>query len=497
MKEITLTAIFEGTIYSIESPNTHLHRVLTEDAKGVRITSSADVDKHQDTTHFKMGFNGCAIENGVKGVLFGVGVEEQSDQVVAVVKKLIQKGYKVKFNGIGLSRGGIAAILAAIKLSHIDHFHLETNLLLLDPVPGNLFYTPLLDFFNYSLANRAVNLSESKNLNYVETLYPYLEVGDDTGKYLDQVLAKFHIPIRPTYPKHARVNEEVILGAHLKAFQDVDKESDEVPLRYGVDIIPVIRKLSKALMYQFLSRVGSLADSKENVEQSQIINEFQRDREKWTRTLQGIIKNLDPKNRYLHSQNGSKITVSNSAQYLNKTHREISNSDSIDVHELCLKVEPERINFEKPKNPVCKADLLELIIIIQENMTAKSKEGRKGELLSTIKTNLERDESYSEEQLSFILRDILAVALQRDRYSYSFFGTTTSGLILVKVLNQSRFSAIQELIQSNDKPVEYSDLCAYVLGRKDAVHFNSQSKNMNLSKIEEHRVGEDGYRMLI
>jgi len=201
MKEITLTAVFEGTIYSIEEPNTHLHEVLYRDCKGVRITSADEVEQHKDATHLKMGFNGCGVDYGVTGLLFGAGVEEQSDQVVAVVKKLIQDGYTVKFNAIGLSRGGIAAILAALKLASIDRFHLETNLLLLDPVPGNLFSTAFLDFFNHTLANRAVDLSGSKNLNYVETLYPFLEVGDDTGEFLDRVLAKFHIPIRPTYPK--------------------------------------------------------------------------------------------------------------------------------------------------------------------------------------------------------------------------------------------------------------------------------------------------------
>ncbi|CAM3154340.1 Uncharacterised protein [Legionella steigerwaltii] len=495
MKEITLTAIFEGTIYKIDEPNTHLHRVLYKDCKGTLIESAEQVNQHKDATHFKMGFNGCGIDYGTKGALFGVGLEEQSDQLVAVVKKLIQDGYKVKLNGIGLSRGGIALILAALKLGHIDRFHLETNLLLLDPVPGNLFFTAFLDFFKYSLANRTVDLSGSKNLNYVETLYPYLEVGDDTEEFLDQVLAKFHIPIRPTYPKHCKVREEVILGAHLKAFQDVDKANDAKHLRYGVDAIPVIRKLSRAIMYQFLSRVGSLAELGENVEQSEIINEFQRENKKWTKLLAGIITNIIPKSRSLHSQDGSKITVSNTAKYLNKTHRELIDTKSIDPDELCLKVEPERIHLEKEKKPLIKADLLRLIEVILDNMTAASKQGQKKGLLDEIKKGLEDD--FSEEQLSFILRDILTVALQRDRNSYSFYNTTTSGLALVGALNQPEFSAIKELIQSDDKAIEYDDLCAYVLGRNDSAHFNSQDKDKNLAHVEEHMLGEDGYRMLI
>jgi len=99
--------------------------------------------------------------------------------------------------------------------------------------------------------------------------------------------------------------------------------------------------------------------------------------------------------------------------------------------------------------------------------------------------------------LSFILRDILTVALQRDRNSYSFYSTTTSGLALVSALNQPEFSAVKELVQSDDDPIQYADLCAYVIGRNDLVHFNSQDKDINLSHVEEHMVGEDGYRMLI
>lgn len=130
-------------------------------------------------------------------------------------------------------------------------------------------------------------------------------------------------------------------------------------------------------------------------------------------------------------------------------------------------------------------------------MTDTSKQGRKGILLSNIQKGLEKDASFSEEQLSFILRDILTIVLQRDRYSYSFYGTTTSGLALVKAFNQSEFRAIQELIQFEGKPVEYSDLSAYVLGRNDSAHFNSQAKKSNLDHITEHELGEDGYRMLI
>lgn len=153
--------------------------------------------------------------------------------------------------------------------------------------------------------------------------------------------------------------------------------------------------------------------------------------------------------------------------------------------------------FRKEKNQLTQADLSDLIEVIQNNMTIESKQGKKGQLLIKMKTELEHGAFYSEEQLSFILRDILAIALQRDRYSYSFYKTTASGLALVEALNQSRFNAIKELMQSDDKPIEYADLSAYVLGRADPVHFNSQDRDINLSQVERHGLGEDGYSLLI
>lgn len=61
MKEITLTAIFEGTIYSIEEPNTHLHQVLYHDCKGVRIHSTEELNTYPDETHFKMVLMAVAL----------------------------------------------------------------------------------------------------------------------------------------------------------------------------------------------------------------------------------------------------------------------------------------------------------------------------------------------------------------------------------------------------------------------------------------------------
>lgn len=96
MKVITLTVLFEGTIYTIEKPNTHLHDILYHHCDGVRIKSIDDLKKNPGTTHFKMGFDGCGYQFGIQGLLFGRGLKQQYSEVVQIVKELIKSGNKVK-----------------------------------------------------------------------------------------------------------------------------------------------------------------------------------------------------------------------------------------------------------------------------------------------------------------------------------------------------------------------------------------------------------------
>lgn len=315
-----------------------------------------------------------------------------------IVKELLRSGYKVKLNAIGLSRGGIAALLLSKKLGYIDSYHLETNLLLLDPLPGNASIVPAIDIFGFSLANQAMDVSLSKNLKYVESLYPYLEVGDDTGDSTDKFLARFHVPIRTAYPSFTEVREEVILGAHLRAFQDMEKNKDEEHLSYGTGVIPVIKKLSRTIIYKFLNRVSCLALDDLAEEMSGIAHAFERDKEKWSLKLQNIIAGIIPKSRYLHSLDHSKITVSNDAP-LN------------DPDELCLKIRPERPYLKMDRTPLTTEDLLDLLDFIENTMSTLSKQGKKGALLARIRKYLEEDENLSEEQFSFILRDTIAITL--------------------------------------------------------------------------------------
>jgi hypothetical protein len=496
MKEIKLIVIFEGTIFTIEEPNTHLHRVLYEDCEGIRIHSADDLAKNPGATHLKMGFNGCAVDYGIPGLLFGTGLDEQAAKTEEVVKRLIRDGYKVKLNAIGLSRGGIAALMLVKKLAHIDRIHLKTNLLLLDPVPGNALLTAKLDMFNQTLTNQVMDVSDSMNLRYVEALYPYLEVGDDSGEVLDAVLAHLHIPIRPAYPTNCEVKEEVILGAHLSAFQDLSVEHPKRAV-HGVEITPIIRQLSKEIISNFLFKTGSLSEKGEYNNAPVIFPRFDKDQETWSMWLRNIIVNIMPKDRSLHSPDNSKLSARNTGVYLNKTHSELAGNNSPTPEELSLKIIPERSPRQKPREHLSQAILVRLTGIVIEGMTLTSKEGTKGQLLHKINRDLSNSHGLSKKELSFILRDIFAVALQRDRNSYSLFSTTTSGYVIVNALNTPEFNAIRVVIRPDGKPVTYDDLSNYVTGRSDLSIFNSQNKEQNLEDLNQSPFGTDRFSRLM
>lgn len=499
MKEITLTVIFEGTIFSIEEPNSHLHHVLYEDCDGVRIFSAEELNVYPDATHFKMGFNGCGVDYGIPGLLFGSGLETQYNQVAQVIKELIKAGHKVRLNSIGLSRGGVASLLLAKHLGDIDQFHLETNLLLLDPVPGNLSITSLLDYFNFTLANQAMDLSQSRNLKYVEALYPYLEVGDDSGDVVDQLLAHLHIPIRPTYPPQCEVREEVILGAHLNAFQDLSTVEEQKRAVHGIEIIPIIRQLSKEIINTFLRKVNALSKHGEEDDTPIIISRFIEEKDKWTYWLQSIITDIIPKDRSLHSQDNSRLSASNQGLFLNKTHRELLEIQDNNPELLSLKITPERPQIQIPQTVLTAEELCLFIQVIEASMTETSLQNKKGQLLRKLSNDLQEDNEFDHAALSFILRDIIAIALQRDRNSYSLFKQATSGSAIVTALNETgdQFEAIRQCIKPGNSLITYSDLSLYVAGRNDLNLFNSSNKDINLTLIESHVTGEDLYPQLI
>lgn len=500
MREVTLTAIFEGTIFSIDEEHTPLHDLLHHHAAGIRIHAADELVSHPQATHFKMGFNGCGVDYGTMGLLFGSGLDNQCQQVEAAVKELIRAGNKVNLVAIGLSRGGVAAILLAKLLAEIDAFHLNTRLLLLDPVPGNLLLTVKLDVLNFTLANQAMDVSMSKNLSYVKSLYPYLEVGDDSEDAVDQAAAPFHIPIRPRFPAHCECDEDVILGAHLDAFRNVATSHLQPRAVHGVDTIPIIRQYSKEMIYDFLRRAGALSAEGQETDVSVISVRFNENPEQWSTWLQALIADVLHKNREMHAPDASFLSAGEHDPvhpFLNKYHRTLEQSADQAPENLCLKVVPFRPRAVIEKQPLSNALLLAFLEQVYQGMTETSRLGRKGQLMQTVRARLQTDMELSEEQLSFVLRDIIAIGLQRDRFSISLFGTTHSGYAMLTALNDPLFRDLALCLKPDGAEIIYRDLSCYVLGREDLAYFSSDNKDANLELVEQTPSGEDRFGRLI
>jgi len=156
---------------------------------------------------YKFAFDGCGNTNGILGSLFGYGLKDQSQKVANAVFYFIKMGFKVRLNCLGLSRGGVAILLLVKLLSKIPNTQLEMNIVLFDPVPGNLISSAKLDFIKNTLTNQSMDISDSLNLRRVLAIYPYLPLPD----FL------LHAPIIPIYPSHSLIEEDVALGCHQGA----------------------------------------------------------------------------------------------------------------------------------------------------------------------------------------------------------------------------------------------------------------------------------------
>ena len=158
-----------------------------------------------DNKYIAMGFDGTAISDGLLGLLFAKGIDRQCHEVIVRVKEEIQNGHHVTLNAYGHSRGGATALLLAKQLSNVDPSLLSIHLVLVDPVPGNLIVSTILDPFNFNLASKIKDLSECKPLKKVLALYPNQSLG---------WIQSFFAPTVSIYPAHTDVQEDVVRGNH-------------------------------------------------------------------------------------------------------------------------------------------------------------------------------------------------------------------------------------------------------------------------------------------
>lgn len=201
MPKKVVTVCFSGTGHN--KYDAYIAGALYRKVKGVDL-SSRQREPLLEAQHLKAGFNGCGIDYGVTGTLFGRGLDQQCRQIINHVKTLIQAGNEVTLNVYGHSRGAIAAMMLAKQLSKTDRQHLKINLALHDPVPGNFIWSTYADPLGLTLANKVEDLRDCQPLQQVLAIYPYEPL----------LSISAHHPLIGRYPDNTKVNTVVLPGCH-------------------------------------------------------------------------------------------------------------------------------------------------------------------------------------------------------------------------------------------------------------------------------------------
>jgi hypothetical protein len=282
-----ITVYFSGTDGVVQGGSTQIS-TFSSYTIGVDLTNSALPE--EDYQYYKFAFDGCGVTNGMMGMVFAYGLQEQCDKVRDVVSVLVRNHYKIILNCFGLSRGGIAVLMLTQMLSHIPKSQLEMNILLFDPVPGNLITSSKVDLIGVTVANQNMDVSDSVNLRRVLSIYPYIPLPD----------MAFHAPIIPRFPTHSEVEEDVTLGCHQ-----------------GALIIPynLETRLSFLRIKTFLQESGTRFDESINdmfpITEHQCLTEIENE----------IARNIGSTSiRYVHSLDNLVIVREGDGPFLNLHH---------------------------------------------------------------------------------------------------------------------------------------------------------------------------------
>eukprot|EP01065_Artemidia_motanka_P020747 TRINITY_DN24798_c0_g1_i1.p1 TRINITY_DN24798_c0_g1~~TRINITY_DN24798_c0_g1_i1.p1 ORF type:complete len:373 (+),score=106.26 TRINITY_DN24798_c0_g1_i1:165-1121(+) len=162
----------------------------------------------------KVGLNGTGNAFGMRGSVFGRGLDKQVSYVCEVVRSVLAAGSTVRVNAFGLSRGGIGALLLASALSKGEFAGLvDVCLLLHDPVPGNLVSSSVVPMpGRVGLARKSRDVSDAHAIRRVLSFYPVVPMPK----------IYFHAPMLPVYPRSADVLEYATPGVHQLAFMPQD-----------------------------------------------------------------------------------------------------------------------------------------------------------------------------------------------------------------------------------------------------------------------------------
>jgi len=172
-----------------------------------------------------------------RGLLFGHGADRQSDDIKdKVIHKLSSLSGKetLDINLYGVSRGGIVELLALKKIDTALSLHphgkllrkkLKANVSLCDPVPGNWHSTKKIDFINYSLVNRTIDLS---SCDFVREAKVFISAA---GKSLEGP-SYAHTPVIPKFSKETNASVFLVDGIHLSSERVYSDHTDNEKIQY-------------------------------------------------------------------------------------------------------------------------------------------------------------------------------------------------------------------------------------------------------------------------
>ena len=215
----SLTVFWEGTGNALTHLTTQVGLFYELTAACDLSSPSTVITRSGGTTAFKMGFDGCSVTHGLRGLLCAVGLRSQCASVVARCRELLALFASVSISVLGVSRGGVAGLLLARALQAAFPEHTEKidlSLCLVDPVPGNLVWLSRLlaccqpsPRWEITTAAACLDVSQCAVLRNVLALYPYQPLAD----------AACHAPVLPLYPLWCGVEEDGMLGLHDDAIK--------------------------------------------------------------------------------------------------------------------------------------------------------------------------------------------------------------------------------------------------------------------------------------
>ena len=240
-----LSVYFEGTANTLKPITTQIG-VFFELTNGVDVTQPSTTLPAAPTA-LKMGFDGCGVVAGLAGVIWAVGLRSQCTTVATRVRTLLKAwpNAPLVINVLGLSRGGIAALMLAQELEKLEaaqKARFRLNLCLYDPVPGNLVWTAqFLDPLGATTANGVIDVSTCACLRRALAIYPHEPLAD----------LAFHAPLLPLFPPWCDVEEDATLGCHQGAFYSPMTMMHYKPALVGACILSFLR------VHSYMVRCGT------------------------------------------------------------------------------------------------------------------------------------------------------------------------------------------------------------------------------------------------